>query len=512
LDKENKPGHHGLKDRQVLRRVRALRVTPVGFADDGPDRATEARLSLEQSGATVAPEDLAALADLEDAVALDEAGASAATALRDHLLDALLDYRPPLIRHRLDGEGLRLIGTIEEALEDRLKSSRKGISGILARYRDTFVNHPARSRETVREYAMVVGATCQQAASAAMAGLKELSGIGDAGIAFDTVIIDEAARANPLDLFIPMSMAVKRIILVGDHRQLPHLLEPEVENELAESHGLTEDQKRAFQDSLFERLWRQLKDREAIDGFSRVVMLDTQFRMHPVLGQFISEQFYEKERLAHLKSGREPSDFMSEIPGYEGKVCAWLDVPFCPDSESKSTTSWKRESEVLHVADEVERLLKACAPTVSIGVITFYSAQRDAIFKALSGKGVTEWDAEGGGWRVAPQVQQGGVERLRIGSVDAFQGKEFDIVLLSVVRSNDQRLSQPGTEDFEKKANRKYGHLRLSNRLNVAMSRQRSLLVAVGDSAMARGPDAEIAVPALAAFLNLCGGLHGLVR
>lgn len=513
-DEEIRPVRRGQDDRQLLRRVRALRVTPVGFADDGPDRATEARLALELSGTTVAPENLAALADLEDAVALDEAGAIAAAALRDRLLDALLPkYLPPAIRHRLDAEGLRLIGAIDEALEDRLKSSRKGISGILARYRDTFVNHPARSREAVREYAMVVGATCQQAASAAMAGLKELSGIGDTGITFDTVIIDEAARANPLDLFIPMSMADKRIILVGDHRQLPHLLEPEVENEMAETHGLTEDQRRAFQDSLFERLWRQLKDREAIDKFPRVVMLDTQFRMHPVLGKFISKQFYEKEGLAPLMPGREASDFMSEIPGYEGKVCAWLDVPLSRGGESKPATSWKREAEVSRVADEVERLLKCCAPEVSIGVITFYSAQRDAIFKALSGdKGITEWDAENGGWRVAPQVQHGGVERLRIGSVDAFQGKEFDIVLLSVVRSNNLRLPQPDTEAFDKAANRKYGHLRLSNRLNVAMSRQRSLLVAVGDAAMARGPDAEIAVPALAALLNLCGGQHGLVR
>jgi superfamily I DNA and/or RNA helicase len=176
-------------------------------------------------------------------------------------------------------------------------------------------------------------------------------------------------------------------------------------------------------------------------------------------------------------------------------------------------TSWKRDIEVSRIADEVERLLKACDQEVSIGVITFYSAQRDAIFKALSGeKGITEWDAENGGWRVSPEVQHGGVERLRIGSVDAFQGKEFDIVLLSMVRSNDLRLPQPGTEAFETAANRKYGHLRLSNRMNVAMSRQRSLLVAVGDAAMARGTEAEIAVPALVAFLNLCGGQHGLVR
>uniref|UniRef100_UPI0025C21C3C AAA domain-containing protein n=1 Tax=Candidatus Accumulibacter sp. ACC012 TaxID=2823332 RepID=UPI0025C21C3C len=89
-------------------------------------------------------------------------------------------------------------------------------------------------------------------------------------------------------------------VLVGDHRQLPHLLEPEVESEVVETHGLSIDQRSAFSESLFERLWRQLKDREAADGFPRVVMLDTQFRMHPVLGEFVSKEFYEKEKLAPL--------------------------------------------------------------------------------------------------------------------------------------------------------------------------------------------------------------------
>jgi superfamily I DNA and/or RNA helicase len=100
-----------------------------------------------------------------------------------------------------------------------------------------------------------------------------------------------------------------------------------------------------------------------------------------------------------------------------------------------------------------------------------------------------------------------------VGTVDAFQGKEFDIVLLSVVRSNRKTLPQSEASDevFEKAANSKYGHLRLSNRMNVAMSRQRSLLIAVGDRGMAEGIGAEKAVPALNAFLQLCQGENGHV-
>lgn len=508
----------GLEDKKnrTLKKIRGLRVTRIGFADDGALRVSDARLAIQISRYPIAVEDIDALESFEYLTELDEAGAVAILKLRNSLMDGLTDYRPPIIRHRLEAEGLQFISAIEDALEDKLKVNSKGIGSVLARYRDTFINHQSRSRETVREYAMVVGATCQQAASVAMATLKDISGIGDDGITFNTVIVDEAARANPLDLFIPMSMAKRRVILVGDHRQLPHLLEPDVEDELAETNDLTAAQRIAFKDSLFERLWRQLKDREAVDGFSRVVMLDTQFRMHPILGSFVSKQFYESAGLSPLKSGRKESDFMDKIPGYVGKICAWLDVPLITGKkEEKIGSSRVRKEEAFLIAKEVERLLKACGPEVSIGIITFYSAQRDMIFNALKDLDITERNEKTGEWKVADiwNVSSSSSERLRIGTVDAFQGKEFDIVLLSTVRSNDFHLPKGGMDDagYEKVANRKYGHLRLSNRMNVAMSRQRSLLLIVGDSAMATGADAEATIPALADFLKLCKGVHGLV-
>lgn len=504
--------------RQAIQKIRAIRVSPAAFEDDGPNRISDALLAIQFAGLSLPKEDIAVLKDLELIDKIDEVKSTAACSLRDRWIDLLSDYRPPVLRHRLDAEGLCLVGSVEDALEDKLRASRHGIGGVLGRYRDSFLNHPYRARETVHEYAMVVGATCQQAASVSMATLKNLTGIGDAGIAFDTVIIDEAARANPLDLFIPMSMAERRVILVGDHRQLPHLLEPNVEDELAEIEDLTKEQSKALEESLFERLWVQLKDREAIDGFPRVVMLDTQFRMHPILGEFISKQFYESVGLARLKPGRPSSSFRSDIPGYQGKVCAWLDLPYRHGNGDKriGNNSRTRDDEARRVAEEAVRLLKACGPDTSIGIITFYSAQRDLIFEHLEHLGIAERDPDSGEWRVernwsrTTQME----ERLRVGTVDGFQGKEFDVVLLSVVRANDFRLptNPPDHKALERSANRKYGHLRLANRMNVAMSRQRSLLVAVGDSEMARGEAAVNAVPALAAFLKLCGGEHGTVR
>ncbi len=74
----------------------------------------------------------------------------------------------------------------------------------------------------VKKYSMTTAATCQTS-------LDLRDGIEKT---YDLVIVDEAARANPLDLFIPMSMG-RKIILVGDHKQLPHMLEPDVLKMLA---------------------------------------------------------------------------------------------------------------------------------------------------------------------------------------------------------------------------------------------------------------------------------------
>jgi superfamily I DNA and/or RNA helicase len=100
--------------------------------------------------------------------------------------------------------------------------------------------------------------------------------------------------------------------------------------------------------------------------------------------------------------------------------------------------------------------------------------------------------------------------------VDAFQGKEFDVVLLSCVRTyqpESPAKTQRDDDDVrEEQLNRQFGFLRLPNRMNVAMSRQRQMLICVGDANLATNPDAEEAVPALAALYGLCGGDHGSVR
>ena len=108
-------------------------------------------------------------------------------------------------------------------------------------------------------------------------------------------------------------------------------------------------------------------------------------------------------------------------------------------------------------------------------------------------------------WRETTNHDGKLVERLRIGTVDAFQGKEFDVVFLSVTRSNNVQTSTDRPETYR----RKYGFLLLENRLCVTMSRQQRLLIAAGDLEMVRveanKPESERqAIRELVAFYELC--------
>lgn len=124
---------------------------------------------------------------------------------------------------------------------------------------------------------------------------------------------------------------------------------------------------------------------------------------------------------------------MAQVPGYGEAVCAWKDVPAEAGADERHGTSRRRKPEAKQIACEVQRLLAVLPSDMSVGVITFYTAQRDCIFEELAGSGFTEKGE--GSWRVRPEHASNAQcpERLRIGTVDAFQGKEFDVVLLSVV-------------------------------------------------------------------------------
>ncbi len=469
---------------------------PEAFADGGPRQALKALIRLRRSG-LLNPEDDALLRRAADwhgdetPPFLSDLGA-----LRDRLLDRLVPDPRPAHRQLADAELHRLLGHALDDWVDRITRSPDGIGEILQDYVDTLTGEPGPTRAAIARYTRVLAATCQQSTSGRM---WDALGASDR-VAFESVVVDEAARANPLDLLIPMSLAERRIVLVGDHRQLPHLLEPEIERDLESS--VAEEEAAALKTSLFERLYDELKARQARDGIPRVVTLDRQYRMHPTLGDFISAQFYvpHGERVG---SGRPASDFAHTLPEFAGRCAGWLNVPHAAGIERRDGRgSVYREAEARTLAQRLRRLMEA-APGLTFGVIAFYRAQVDAIWRAAKQVGLaTDQDSR---WQIAPAFRSTDThqERLRIGTVDAFQGKEFDVVLLSMTRTSDR----PAPD--ERARRRTYGHLMLANRLCVAMSRQRRLLLIVGDGAMVTSDDGRAAVPALSAFHDLCGGPDG---
>ena len=411
----------------LVRLVRALRVNSVGFADDGPDRVYQLERTLRRCNVEIKQAELELLRRLSNVADATSAELSELAAFKLSMLDGLLpDYRPPPLKQTLNGEALIILADIEKAIAAPLRHSRRGISAVAAAYHAALAQAPKEAARAVREYASIVGATCQQAAARAMSNLKELSELEASGeIEFDTVVIDEAARANPLDLFVPMAMARRRIVLVGDHRQLPHLVQRDLEDELISKQSLTEAQAKAYEQSLFERLVTQLREQEKIDNIKRVVMLDTQYRMHPTLGNFISKQFYESEGLERLDSGRPAQDFTHVIPGYEGKCAAWLNVPLQDkdDKDHRRGHSRMRLAEADEIAKKVKQIADSCGPSMSIGVISFYRAQCEQILKSFKKRGLaTEEDGEIRIARAYRQTESGG-ERLRVGTVDAFSGE-----------------------------------------------------------------------------------------
>lgn len=486
-------------DRELLvKAVRALRIDPISFGDDGARNAARVMQRLERFGSLddSSRRLLSAAADWD----ADEPPGflGELKALQEVLIDRLAE--PATVggpRGHADLE--ELLPEIVNELFSRARESSGGEDAVLYEYLFDLENDIDGVRSAVRDYTVVLAATCQQAVGFQMSLQK-----GEQSV-FANVIVDEAARANPLDLFIPMALAERRIILVGDHRQLPHILEPDVEGQLELS--VSDETRKALRRSLFQRLFESMRAREAADGIKRTVTLDVQYRMHPILGGFVSDTFYAPYGEA-FRSEKPAEQFEHGLPGYQPHVAAWVDVPLSAGKE-QGGQSKRRPAEARWIAKELRNLATA-RPDLSFGVISFYAGQVDEILGELEALGVAEQLQDGSyrvadAWRETRGLDGHLKERIRVGTVDAFQGKEFDVVFLSMTRSNDLPISD------ERSLRRKFGHLMLENRLCVAMSRQQRLLIVVGDSGMLRGEVAERSLAGLVAFRKLCEGRHGCV-
>ena len=480
---------------QLLNAVRRLRIRPESFADDGPERATDALDDLKD----VLEENELALLDTAS-LHRSEDGAppflKELAALKKKLLVRFA--APPVFRVEKHNDDV--ISLAEEAIK-RIKltghSAKDVKSAALAEFLAELESNPYGMIDAVSDYSFAFAATCQQSVNRRMQIQKGITGNdAEQKIEYEYVIVDEAARVSPRDLMIPMAQG-KRIILVGDHRQLPHIIDDEVARQMEEGETGQEESD-WLKKSMFQYLFSErLKTLEENDGITRRVTLDKQYRMHPLLGDFISRNFYERFNPSEkFGSGRPASYFVHDLPGTDSKPAVWLHVPAVKGKHQRRGTSWTRPAEATAIAHQLNAWMTCdVGKDLSFGVISFYKAQAELIKKQL-GK-VTDED-----------------KRLRIGTVDSFQGMEFDVVFLSMVRTlPEKQLIEKKRAIVEKQGQRwtneieariSFGHLCLYNRLNVSMSRQKKLLVVAGDSGLLQSELAKEFIPGLVDFRELC--------
>ncbi len=290
--------------------------------------------------------------------------------------------------------------------------------------------------------------------------------IGIADNLYDWVIVDEAARSISSELAIAMQSGT-RILLVGDHKQLPPLYSEEHKNALARRLGISKRGEELDQalGSDFERVFLSEY------GKQTCATLKTQYRMAPAIGSLVSACFYENV-LENGKTDNDVPNIYFRLPEKIKSCVTWLDTTSLPNAyheQGKSgSLSNRAEADVIigilqdlandetfMNSEPVQKCLEKNEQ--AIGVICMYGEQKKLIRKKFNER---SWNDD--------------FRRLvKIDSVDSYQGKENRVIILSLTR-HDKVCST--------------GFLHLPNRINVALSRAMDKLIIVGAKTMWEHP------------------------
>lgn len=245
---------------------------------------------------------------------------------------------------------------------------------------------------------------------------------------FDLAVIDEACQSTEPGTWAPL-LRVQKVVLAGDHQQLP----PTVLSHEAATQG--------FAKSLMERQIEQYGERVTC-------MLTLQYRMHEKIMNFSAAQFYDESLVAdHSVASHALADlphvssnhFTQSPVAFIDTAGANWDEELEPEGLSKRNP---READL--ILRKVAQLIQNGLPPSEIAVIAPYAAQVRLLRERFDGKG------------------------LEIDTVDGFQGREKEAVLITLVRSNDRQ---------------ELGFLADRRRMNVALTRARRKLIVIGDSA-----------------------------
>jgi superfamily I DNA and/or RNA helicase len=257
---------------------------------------------------------------------------------------------------------------------------------------------------------------------------------------FDWAIIDEAGRATASELLIPLVRSRKAII-VGDERQLPPMIDEALSDTALAPLGVTREQ---LTESLFASLVEQGKE----ERIPAVQMLTEQHRMHPAIGRLISTVFYDG-RLTHGVGEENRDHGLDEW----NRAVVWLSTTQLANHyETHQGQSYYNRIEVqgiVQLLHQMERRYQQKGEIREVAVITPYNAQIAELRE-----------------HITPHSKFWKALTIEVATIDAFQGRDCDIVLYSTVRSNKEL---------------RLGFLKDWRRLNVALSRAKQLLMIVGD-------------------------------
>ncbi len=288
-------------------------------------------------------------------------------------------------------------------------------------------------------------ATCATASTSAITDMN-----------FDLVILDEANKAR-VDEALPALRLGSAIAMVGDHKQLPPVEDDSLYS-IVETDPELED---LVNMSFFEQCWEGGVPEEA------KCLLTVQHRMHPQIAGYISTMSYEGQ----LLNAPEVTayDFVTRQPF--PVALHFVDTVNTQGGEKRGPGGALRNELEVRVAAHVVRLLdERCPRNLSMAIIAMYAEQVERLRQALGRRNFKR--------------------PVKIDTVDSFEGREEDIVVISLVRSNERG---------------RIGFLRVPNRLNVAISRAKRLVACIGDSATLRAGE-ESMYGVLVDQARECGG------
>lgn len=267
---------------------------------------------------------------------------------------------------------------------------------------------------------------------------------------FDTIIVDEAGRATLSELLVPCIKA-KKLILVGDHKQLA----PVIDDDVLEKIDDKNEAKTSFFQRLFERV-ESVEQEELAKGIenpgrkSLIHTLEYNYRAERKICDLYSNAFYDGK----LKTTDELNAKKQHSFSFDSSV-VWYDTGKLQDKEDQQKGTGKINNCNVRI---IERVLKQLRNEMNknninydIGIITPYKAQMELLRSKLAIK--KNFDGY----------------KIDIGTVDSFQGSDRDIIIYDCVRSG--KLKQKAKIDF----------IAEEKRLNVSLSRAKLLLIIVGD-------------------------------